>query len=81
MTFEELMMVIDPMFDGGDILELEFRGNDEFNRVRSDCIELLEPIFEYEVNSLGISDDGNHRIWLDEPKMNQAEQTEQKGEE
>lgn len=68
MTFEELLMVIDPNADGGEILELEFRGNEEYNRVRSDCVEILEPLFEYQVNSIGINDNGEQRIWLDPPK-------------
>ncbi len=76
MTLEELMMVIDPNFDYDDILELEFRGNDEFNKVRSDCIEILEPLFEYRVDSIGISDDGHFRIWLDQPKQADTPQTD-----
>ena len=68
MIFEELMMVIDRNADYGEILNLEFRGNDEFNKVRSDCTELLEPIFEYEVNSLGVNASGEFVIWLDPPK-------------
>lgn len=68
MTFEELLMVIDPNADGGEILELEFRGNEEYNRVRSDCVEILEPLFEYQVNSIGINDNCEQRIWLDPPK-------------
>ena len=78
MTFEELLMVIDPNADGGEILELEFRGNEEYNRVRSDCVEILEPLFEYQVNSIGINDNGEQRIWLDPPKRADTPQTERK---
>ena len=76
MTFEELLMVIDPNADGGEILELEFRGNEEYNRVRSDCVEILEPLFEYQVNSIGINDNGEQRIWLDPPKRADTPQTD-----
>lgn len=77
MTFEELLMVIDPNADGGEILELEFRGNEEYNRVRSDCVEILEPLFEYQVNSIGINDNGEQRIWLDPPKRADTPLTEE----
>ena len=67
MTFEELIMVVDPNADLGEILELEFEGNDKFNRVRSDCVDILHPLFGYQVDSIGVSEDGNLRIWLDQP--------------
>lgn len=76
MIFEELLMVIDPNADGGEILELEFRGNEEYNRVRSDCVEILKPLFEYQVNSIGINDNGEQRIWLDPPKQANTLQTD-----
>lgn len=76
MTFKELLMVIDPNADDGEILELEFRGNEEYNRVRSDCIEILEPLFKYQVNSIGINDNGEQRIWLDPPKQADTPQTD-----
>lgn len=65
MTLGELHKVIDCNWDIGEILVLEFEGNDEFNRVRSDCVEILKPLFHYEVNSLGITDGGEFCIWLE----------------
>ena len=67
MRFEELLNVIDPNGDYGEILCLEFAGNDEWNRVRSDCIDLLEPIFDYKVDSMGVNN-GELTIWLTKPE-------------
>ena len=69
MRFEELLNVIDRNGDYGEILCLEFAGNDEWNRVRSDCIDLLEPIFDYKVDSIGVLN-GEFTIWLNQPGEN-----------
>lgn len=69
MTLGELHEVIDANWDSDEILVLEFEGNDEFNKVRSDCIDILKPLLHYKVNSLGITDDGEYCIWLDKEEQ------------
>ena len=73
MTLGELHDVIDKNWDSDEILVLEFEGNDEFNRVRSDCLDLLKPILHYKINSLGITDNGEYLIWLDKPEREVAD--------
>lgn len=65
MTLGELHEVIDANWCSDGMLVLEFEGNDEFNKVRSDCIDILKPLFHYKVDSVGITDDGEFCIWLD----------------
>lgn len=76
MTFKELHDVIDRHWDSSEILVLEFKGNGEFNRVRSDCVDLLNPISHYEVDSIGVNEDGEQVIWLNRPTVEQTERSE-----
>lgn len=66
MRFKDLMNVIDYNRSSSEILKLEFKGNDEWNFVRCDCIDILNALNDYIVDSIGVCD-GYQTVWLTRP--------------